>query len=355
MIIHKPNWLIFLLFYPILTQAEVVLDGTLGPGISLEGPEFNITADLGQQYGGNLFHSFQVFNLTQKETATFSGPNSVENIISRITGGEMSFIDGKLQSEIINANLYLLNPDGIIFGPNATLDIQGALHISTATQLHLGNSGTFDTRHPERSFLVSAPPSAFGFLDPEPATIEIRESQLVNGQTLSILGGNINIDGGQISADRVNIAAISRANELISTATALELESNAELGNIVLKNNARIEPGSGDIYIRAGQFFMDNSNLVAEKIAIDVNELHLNAADIDSSAGVAGNADHAGNIHLKVQNLNLFNSRISTTGGDITIEASQHIKLIGLDDFPSAIQVNEGRLFIRAGFAHHQC
>ncbi|OAD20150.1 hypothetical protein THIOM_004166 [Candidatus Thiomargarita nelsonii] len=78
--------------------------------------------------------------------------------------------------------------------------------------------------------MVSAPPSAFGFLDPEPATIEIRESQLVNGQTLSILGGNINIDGGQISADRVNIAAISRANELISTATALELESNAELG-----------------------------------------------------------------------------------------------------------------------------
>ncbi|HAI70503.1 MAG TPA: hypothetical protein DCM38_13830, partial [Gammaproteobacteria bacterium] len=161
-----------LIFYTTLTPAEIVLDGTLGPAIALQGPDFEIRAELGQQYGGNLFHSFKLFNLNSEEIATFSGPDSVKNIISRVTGAR-SFIDGKLQSQIPRADLYLINPDGFMFGENAQLDLQGSLHISTASQLHLGDSGLFDTRHPENSLLVTAPPSAFGFLETQPASIEI--------------------------------------------------------------------------------------------------------------------------------------------------------------------------------------
>lgn len=377
-----------LLIYMTFTRAEVVFDGTLGPAVSLEGPNFDIKADFGQQYGGNLFHSFKWFNLNQGDTATFSGPNTVENIISRVTGGK-SFVDGLLHSKIPQADLYLINPDGFIFGSNAKLDLQGSFHLSTASQLYLGDSGLFDTRHPKRSVLVSAPPSAFGFLD-KSAPIEIKGSQLAtpDSQTLSILGGSLNIDAGRFRATsgRINLAAIAWSNQLKSIPNGLQVEANTQFGSITLKNQTLIDTGklsAGDIYIRGGQFFLENSSITANTIeqdsgviAIDVNELHLNQANIESRAlafgqggqiriKVAGNATlsnqskiqtssistdpkagDVGNIVLKAQYLDLLGSTISTTtsgpgqGGDITIEAIEGINLIGSADFPSAIQAS---------------
>ena len=92
------------------TNAEVITDGTLGQKINLPGPNFQITPDLGQQHGGNLFHSFQDFNLNSLESATFSGANNIQNILSRVTGGNPSNIDGLIRSTIPNANFYFLNP-----------------------------------------------------------------------------------------------------------------------------------------------------------------------------------------------------------------------------------------------------
>ena len=132
----------YLLAIPILasslgTNAEVTLDGTLGRSGALPGPDYLIGADLGQQHGGNLFHSFQDFNLNRFESATFSGPNSINNVINRVTGGNSSNIDGLIRSTI-SANMYFLNPNGIMFGPNARLDVQGSFHASTAHYLRLG-------------------------------------------------------------------------------------------------------------------------------------------------------------------------------------------------------------------------
>ncbi len=409
---QKTNLLVLLhISITTTTLAQVQLDGTLGPAIALEGPNFDIRAELGQQYGGNLFHSFKWFNLNKEETANFSGPATVQNIIGRVTGGK-SFVDGQLYSEIPGADLYLINPDGFVFGPNAKLDLQGSLHISTATQLRLGETGTFDTRNPEHSLLVSAPPSAFGFLDNNPASIEIRGSKLATreGQTLSILGGELNINAGRLRAvsGRINLADTDQANELLITSNGLIVDTHARLGNITLTNNASIDvgkQGAGDIYIRGGQFFLDNSSIIANTeidqdsglIAINVNELHLdNQADIDSRAfgpgqggqiiiNVAGNttlsgnsqirtsslststqAGDAGNITIKTQSLNLSDSTISSTtagpgqGGDITIKASQYINLISTADFSTAIVAssksntshtdagNAGRIFISA-------
>ena len=105
------------------TNAEVTLDGTLGSSGALLGHDYLIGADLGQQHGANLFHSFQDFNLQSFESATFSGPNSVSNVISRVTGGNPSNIDGLICSSIPNADMYLLNPHGIMFGPNAPMPL----------------------------------------------------------------------------------------------------------------------------------------------------------------------------------------------------------------------------------------
>jgi filamentous hemagglutinin family protein len=127
-------------------QAQVTLDGTLGRAGPLPGPDYQITADLGRQVGGNLFHSFGQFSIHTGESATFSGPNSVHNIIGRVTGGETSLIDGTLRSTIPGANLYLLNPAGVLFGEHAQLDVPGSVHVSTADVLRLTDGGRFDAR-----------------------------------------------------------------------------------------------------------------------------------------------------------------------------------------------------------------
>jgi len=155
--------IILILVTTLSLNAEVITDGTLGQNINLPGPDFQITPDLGQQHGGNLFHSFQDFNLNSLESAIFSGPNNVQNILSRVTGGNPSNIDGLIRSTIPNADMYFLNPYGIMFGPNARLDVQGSFHVSTADYLRLGENGRFDARNSNDSLLTVAPIASFGF------------------------------------------------------------------------------------------------------------------------------------------------------------------------------------------------
>lgn len=191
--------------------AEVSLDGTLGKAGALPGPDYAITADLGRQVGANLFHSFTDFSLAQGESATFSGPASVRNILARVTGGQPSTIDGLLRSEIIGADLYLLNPAGVIFGPHASLDLKGSFHVSTADYLRLGETGRFDARHPADSELSAAPPADFGFLDDSPAEIRIAGSHLTvpEGQALGMTSsGKVTIEeGSTLVADYIAIDA----------------------------------------------------------------------------------------------------------------------------------------------------
>jgi filamentous hemagglutinin family protein len=165
-----------LLTFALPTPAQISTDGSLGPSINLPGPNFQIGSELGQQHGPNLFHSFSDFNLSSHESATFSGPNSVQNILSRVTGGNPSNIDGLFRSTIPGANVYFLNPYGIMFGSNARLDVQGSFHASTADYLRLGEDGRFDVRNPSDSILTVAPIEAFGFLTDSPASLSIEGS-----------------------------------------------------------------------------------------------------------------------------------------------------------------------------------
>src|SRR5262249_5222986 len=97
----------------------VVLDGKFGTSGSLSGPNYDINSSLGRIVGNNLFHSFSQFNLSAGDVATFSGPANIQNILTRVTGGSASSIDGTIRSTINGANFFLINPSGIIMGPNA--------------------------------------------------------------------------------------------------------------------------------------------------------------------------------------------------------------------------------------------
>src|SRR5690242_9879408 len=124
---------------PQLSSAQnISIDGRFSQAKTLNavGGNYPITPDLGKQIGGNLFHSFGKFGLDVTEKATFSGPAGTQNVIGRVTGGAQSNIHGTIDSSSISgANLYLINPSGIVFGPTATVNVSGSFYASTANYL----------------------------------------------------------------------------------------------------------------------------------------------------------------------------------------------------------------------------
>ena len=201
-------------------QAQIVTDGSVGPKVSLSGGEIEIGADLGTRRGDNLFHSFEKFGIATGQSATFTGPGAIRNVISRVTGGDVSNIDGTLASRVGQANLYFLNPAGVIFGPNAKLDVPGSFHVSTAHELRFADGARFSAIDKVSSGLTVAPPEAFGLLDRPPGRIAVDQSQLrlKPRKTLSLVGGDIDIGGpyGFIAVEggTINLAAAASAGQV---------------------------------------------------------------------------------------------------------------------------------------------
>ncbi len=318
-------------------QAGVSTDGSLGQAGALPGPNYQIAPELGQQVGGNLFHSFGQFSVHTGESATFSGPNSVSNIIGRVTGGEASLIDGTLRSTIPGANLYLLNPAGVLLGENATLDVNGSVHISTADYLRLSDGGRFDARNPAHSVLTVAPVAAFGFLSASPAPITINGSflRVPEGQTLSLIGGDISLHNATLyaSTGRINLAAVGSAGEVAPTDTDLAMVGFGRLGTLTLERGAadrvvvnRGDPfgdvpladidtsgaGGGAIFIRGGKWYSQSGVVVSDsfgdRAGYDINvalqdemQFENNASLITESYG----SGHAGSVVVDVGRLDL--------------------------------------------------
>ncbi len=314
---------------------QVIMDGTLGRAGALSGPAFQVTPDLGRQVGGNLFHSFSKLNLTRGESATFSGPASVQNVLARVTGGA-SAIDGTLRSTIPGANLYLLNPGGVMFGPNATVDVSGSFVVSTADYLKLTDGGRFDVRVPANSSLTAAPLVKFGFLSMAPAKITVDGSQLAvaKGQTISVVGGDIEIK------NRAQLKAVEGAVNLTSVgATATEVTTVPDRlerghgGNITISNpNVDVTKdapvsvevsgnGGGKLNIRGGNLTVDYAKLQANNtpgstLAGKGIEVRLSGAGVlrhrtflDSRTGGTG---QSGPINFESGSLEMYSrSRIS--------------------------------------------
>src|SRR4051812_24076695 len=197
-------------------QAQIVTDGSVGDKVSLHGGQIEIGANLGTRRGDNLFHSFEKFGIATGQTATLTGPGDIKNVISRVTGGEVSNIDGTLASKVGQADLYFINPAGVMFGPNARLDVPGSLHVSTAHELRFADGARFSAVDKVGSSLTVAPPEAFGFLDMPPGRITVDQSQLqlTPGKTLSLVGGDLTIDGGQTGSVGTEDGVV----QLVSTA-----------------------------------------------------------------------------------------------------------------------------------------
>ncbi|MFG6098158.1 CHAT domain-containing protein [Leptothoe sp. ISB3NOV94-8A] len=158
----------------------------------------------GNQAGSNLFHSFEQFNLDQHQTANFLTTSNTHTVIGQVIGGTASNIDGLLQVTGSNADLYLVNPAGLLFGPNARLDLGGSFTATTATHLGTDDQWFEIMGDPDYSTLVT-PPSHFGFSYPstiinqgqltvrEGHSLRLLASQVTNTGTLSAPDGEITL------------------------------------------------------------------------------------------------------------------------------------------------------------------
>ncbi|MDH3644722.1 MAG: filamentous hemagglutinin N-terminal domain-containing protein, partial [Gammaproteobacteria bacterium] len=198
----------------------VVRDGTVGADVSLQPMAdsfgvLEIDESMGSRPGGgvNLLHSFSVFSVDAGNTALFTADPGLTTlrVISRVTGSEASLIFGTVASSIPGADLFLLNPRGIVFGADASLDVQGSFYASTAQSISMidgDTDGALTFTNDVR--LAFAEPQAFGFLG-APASLVVQGARLdaPDGATLSLSGADVELQPGARlrGAQRINIAA----------------------------------------------------------------------------------------------------------------------------------------------------
>ena len=280
---------------PSISYADVTADistqGNLNTGVTA-GPNFDITGGTRPGDGSNLFHSFDSFSLLSSETANFINDSGLTttNILSRVTGGNPSAIYGTIQTTgFTGANLYLINPAGILFGATAQLNVEGSFHATTADYMKLGSDGIFYAAVAQDSVLSMASPTAFGFLSSNPGSIEVHTGgidfdtylptgllEVPEGETLSLVGGTIDLGTSDFSTSGFLLAPAGTVN-LVSVASAGEVmldgpvsaDGFTQLGNINIVGGSIVD--AKNIYIRGGNLVIDESVLVPGGFAYELS------------------------------------------------------------------------------------
>jgi filamentous hemagglutinin family protein len=249
------------------------------------------TIEGGLQQGNNLFHSFERFNVDAGATVLFQDPG-VTNILSRVTGNDLSEILGTLGVTGGDANLFLINPNGIIFGENSSLDLNGSFLATTADGIRFGEQGLLDTTANQIP-LLTINPSALSFADQnqgvirnkstaptgevDPTGFPISGLRVPDGKSLIFVGGDVVFDGGIARAfgGRIELGGIEEAGEiklnfsdLSEGNISLNFPKQIQRGDVSLTNNALAEvltfQAGGDIAINAKNInILDQSGLVA--------------------------------------------------------------------------------------------
>jgi filamentous hemagglutinin family protein len=271
--------------------------------------------DGGAIRGSNLLHSFSEFNVGEGRGVYFSNPEGIANILTRVTGGNPSNILGKLGVDGA-ANLFLLNPNGILFGENASLDVQGSFVATTANAIQFGEQGSFSASAPELPQLLTINPSAFLFnqlpagsivnnstasAGKHPADFDLSGLRVPDGQSLILLGGNVSLDGGNVNAigGRIELGGLTKAGKvgvnLDENNLSLNFPKDIERADVSLNNDA--------IALVAGE---NNGDIAVNARNINI----LNGSEI--SAGIeeelGTNDSQAGNITLNATNdINVVN------------------------------------------------
>jgi filamentous hemagglutinin family protein len=314
-----------------LAQAQIVPDNTL-PDRSIVTPNEN-TSEItgGTTVKNNLFHSFEQFSVPRGGEAFFKNSSAIENIFTRVTGDSISNIDGLIRAKGV-ANLFLLNPNGILFGANASLDIGGSFVVTTANSYTWSNGIEFSAVNPQAPPLLTLNVPVGLQTGSNPEKIVVRGTgnnlglnennfeiiqdfrpvglQVDPGKTLALVGGDILLEGGNLTAEAGRV----------------------ELWSV---KNGRVLVGNAD-----GDFFPNTTQKT-----LDYGDIQLEQASSVDASGAEG-----GDIHVQGRNLTLSDGSVivsntlnSGTGGNLTVKTSESVNVQGISPFspiPSSLFVD---------------
>ncbi|MDH4252351.1 MAG: filamentous hemagglutinin N-terminal domain-containing protein, partial [Nitrospira sp.] len=295
-------------------------------------PNYDITGGTRPGNGTNLFHSFGDFSVGTDQAARFLNDSGLatSNILSRVTGGHVSNIFGEINTtNFPGANLYLINPAGVLFGPTATLNVSGSVHVSTADYLRLADGLRFNAiPGPQDTLLSQAPVVAFGFLQAHPRPITVQGSQLsvAEGKGLSLVGGDVRITKGTLTAPggQVNLVSLAGRGEARVSPEGITIAGWTSRGQIVIKggtepeNVARLDTSGavgGAIVLRGGKL-----SLVRAEFTTQAKVDNQTGGAIVVEATKSATFDTVG-LRTGESNLDLSDPRASLNGGTVSLTA----------------------------------
>jgi filamentous hemagglutinin family protein len=360
---------------PAQAASNIVRDGSIGAGpLTALTPSGTVSSGLvryqkiaipetyGQRAGGNVFHSFSKFSVGSGDGAVFTINGPVSNVISRVTGGQLSTIHGLLKLDPGSTgsapNFFFINPAGVTFGAGAVVDVPAALHISTANYLKFPD-GHFHADTMTASTFSSAAPEAFGFLGTTRATVAVNGGASILSKSLhpiSVVAGDVKVDqAGQITTlDGGDIRVVAMGKQVQEVPLSGDLPVAAAYGDLDILNGGLIHTltnslaNAGKVDIHSGNFTIDGkgSSLASNSVGTSREE-----------TGNSGRINVAVSGNIKIDNGGKIDASTYSSGdaGLVSVAAGGSTMIsnggrIGSETSSSgnagAVQVNAGSLSI---------